>query len=116
MAVTNIAILYLWGGYYVQLNNQYDCYHPLLPMFHIVPIPVRFHPATYFVTEGVNSYAEITLEVTKIPKKSFSVYVNTRDGSADGEHHAIHSLWTNLFSIIAHSYMYNIVFCALLQQ
>ena len=85
-------------------------------MFHTVPVPVRFNPATYFVTEGVNSYAEITLEVTTIPTRSFSVYVNTRDGSADGEHHAIHSLWTNLFSIIAHSYMYNIVFCVLLQQ
>ena len=85
-------------------------------MFHTVPVPVKFNPATYFVTEGVNSFAEITLEAITIPSKSFYVYVHTRDGSADGEHHAIQSLWANLFSIIAHNYMYSIVFCVLLQQ
>ena len=58
-------------------------------MFHIVPIPVRFSYTTYHVTEGVNSYADITVEALAIRTKSFYVYVNTRDGSAVGEHHAI---------------------------
>ena len=78
----------------------------LMCTFHTVPVPVRFNPAAYFVTEGVNPYAEITLEVTTIPTRSFSVYVNTRDGSAKGEHHAIRSLWCKFyFSIIAHNCM-----------
>ena len=65
----------------------------LLPMFYIVPIPVLFNQTAYVVTEGVNSYAEITLEALTIPTRSFYVYVTTRDGSAVGEHHAIHSLF-----------------------
>ena len=75
----------------MQLNSQYDYYHPLL--FHIVPIEVRFNQTTYHVTEGVNSYAEITLEALAIPTRSFFVYVSTRDGSAVGEHYAVHSLF-----------------------
>ena len=67
-------------------------------MIHIeFVVSVRFNPGTYFVTEGVNSYADITLEALAIPTRSFYVWVNTRDGSAVGEHHAIHSLWTKLF-------------------
>ena len=75
-------------------------------MFHIVPIPVRFHPAYYHVTEGVNSYAEITLEAIAIPTKSFYVYVHTRDGSADGEHHAKTVYGPTYFSIITQSYVH----------
>ena len=75
-------------------------------MFRTVPVPVRFHPAYHHVTEGVDSYAVITLEALGIPTKSFSVYVNTRDGSADGEHHAIHSYGPTYFSIIAQSYVH----------
>ena len=66
-------------------------------MFHIVPIPVRFNQTTYYVTEGKNSYAVITLEALATPTRSFYVYVNVRGSSAKGEHHAIHSLWTKLF-------------------
>ena len=93
---------YTWYDYVVsaiivQLNSQYDYYHPLLPMFYIVPIPVRFNQTTYHVTEGTDSYAVITLEALAIPTRSFSVYVNVRDNRAVGEHHAIRSLWTNLF-------------------
>ena len=65
----------------------------LLCMFHIVPILVRFNQTTYYVAEGVDSYAVITLEALAIPTRSFYVYVTTRDGSAVGEHHAIHSLF-----------------------
>ena len=60
-------------------------------MFHTVPVPVRFNQTTYYVTEGVNSFAVITLEALTISAKSFNVYVTTRDGSAVGEHHAIRS-------------------------
>ena len=75
-------------------------------MFHIVPIRVVFSQPTYRVTEGEDSYAEITLEaLERIPTRSFSVYVNTRDGSADGEHHAIHSLWYKSISVYVHNYM-----------
>ena len=75
-------------------------------MFYIVPVPVRFHPAYHHVTEGVNSYAVITLEALVIPTRSFYVYVHTRDGSAVGEHHAIHSYGPTYFSVIAHSYVH----------
>ena len=75
-------------------------------MVHIVPIRVVFSQATYRVTEGEDSYAEITVEaLERIPTRSFSVYVNTRDGSADGEHHAIHSLWYKSISVYVHNYM-----------
>ena len=66
-------------------------------MFYIVLVPVRFNQTTYYVTEGVDSYAVITLEALAIHNMSFSVIVTTRDGSAVGEIHAIHRLWTNLF-------------------
>ena len=79
----------------MQLNDQYDS--KLLSVFHIERVPVRFNQTTYRVTEGTNSYAVITLEALTTRTKSFSVYVNVRDGSAVGEHHAIHSLCTNLF-------------------
>ena len=65
----------------------------LLPMFHTVPVLVRFNQTTYYVTEGVDTYAVITLEALGNPVKSFFVHVNTRDGSAVGEHHAVHSLF-----------------------
>ena len=96
MAIANFTFLYLVCVdlviYYVQLNGQYDYYHPLLPMFHIVLVPVRFNQTTYYVTEGVNSSAVITLEALAIHNMSFSVIVTTRDGSAIGEIHAIHRL------------------------
>ena len=71
------------------LAIRYDCYPPLLPMFHTVPVPVRFNQTTYHVAEGVNSYAVITLEALAIRTKSFYVWVTTQDGSAVGEHRAI---------------------------
>ena len=74
----------------MQLNDQYD--PKLLSVSHIVPVPVRFNQTTYHVAEGVDSYAVITLEALEIRTKSFYVWVNVRDGSAVGEHHAIHSL------------------------
>ena len=83
--------LYVLICCYVQLNSQYDYYHPLL--FHIVPIPVRFNQTTYYVTEGENSYDLITLEALATPTRSFYVYVTTRDESAVGEHYAVHSLF-----------------------
>ena len=58
---------------------------------------VMFKQDTYLVTEGVNSSAVITLETLQMHDFSFDVMVTTRDGSAVGEHHAIHSLWRNLF-------------------
>ena len=79
--------------------------HYCLYMFHIVPIRVVFSQATYHVTEGEDSYAEITVEALEIPTRSFSVYVNTRDGSAKGEHHAIRSLWYKSISVYVHNYM-----------
>ena len=57
---------------------------------------VMFKQDTYLVTEGVSS-AVITLEKLQTHDFSFDVMVTTRDGSAVGEHHAIHSLWRNLF-------------------
>ena len=77
----------------------YNHYYTLLPMFHIeFVVQVRFNPATYTITEGVNSYADITLVTHKPPTRSFYVWVNTRDGSALGKQaYAVHSLWRNLF-------------------
>lgn len=55
-----------------------------------VPIPVRFNPATYFVKEGVDINAVITLEALQDhPDFDFTVTVLTQDGSAAGEFNII---------------------------
>ena len=83
----------------VQLNSQYITItiHCCLCFTLYYIVPVRFSQTTYYVTEGKNSYTVITLEALAIHNMSFSVIVTTRDGSAVGEIHAIHRLWTNLF-------------------
>ena len=48
-------------------------------------IPVRFNPADYSVTEGVDSNAVITLEAFVAHPFDFTVTVLTQDGSAIGE-------------------------------
>ena len=51
-----------------------------------VPIPVRFNPAAYFVKEGIDVNAVITLEALQDhPDFDFTVTVLTQDGSAAGE-------------------------------
>ena len=48
-------------------------------------IPVRFNPANYSVTEGVDGNAVIFLEVPGGHDFDFTVIVNTQDGTAISE-------------------------------
>ena len=58
----------------------------LLSTFDIdVLVPVRFSPASYFVTEGVNTVAVITLEALANHTNSFTVVVATQNGTALSE-------------------------------
>ena len=57
-------------------------------------VPVRFNPATYSVTEGVDASVLITLETLVEHTNSLSVTVVTRDGSVLGKCQYIISLKT----------------------
>ena len=50
-----------------------------------VLVPVRFNQASYFVTEGVNTVAVITLEALANHTNSFTVFVATWNGTALSE-------------------------------
>ena len=56
-------------------------------------IPVRFNPADYFVTEGVDNNAVITLEALVAHPFDFTVTVVTQNGSAIRE--SCHRLCTS---------------------
>ena len=49
-------------------------------------VPVRFNPDTYFVTEGLDTNANITLEALVDHTFDFTVTVVARDGSAAREY------------------------------
>ena len=63
-------------------------------------IPVRFNPADYSVTEGVDSNAVITLEALVAHPFAFTVTVLTQNGSAIGESH--HYLYTLFHFLLEH--------------
>ena len=46
-------------------------------------VPVRFNPTMYTRTEGIDKFANVTLEATKDHDFPFKVELCTRDGSAE---------------------------------
>ena len=71
-------------------------------------VPVRFNPATYSVTEGVNRSAVITLEALANFTNPLTVIVVSRAGSALG---GCECFYSQSYNIVACKITYMILFC-----